>query len=104
MAYAEICACIRTLQEATFQQESEIFRLREREAHLKQLVADLTEKLHGSKDALIRNGNVSAGLDKSHSRDNRESSSQDSRLELAHPSSLFLRALASNVSTISLRS
>ena len=79
MAYAEICACIRTLQEATFQQESEIFRLREREAHLKQLVADLTEKLHGSKDALIRNGNVSAGLDKSHSRDNRESSSQDSR-------------------------
>ena len=59
MAYTEICACIRTLQEAAFQQESEIFRLREREAHLKQLVIELTEKLHiatGSKDAQNRLG------------------------------------------------
>ncbi|KAL5516067.1 hypothetical protein EMCRGX_G001330 [Ephydatia muelleri] len=59
MAYTEICVCIRTLQEAAFQQESEIFRLREREAHLKQLVIELTEKLHiatGSKDAQNRLG------------------------------------------------
>lgn len=59
MAYAEICTCIRTLQEAAFQQESEIFRLREREVHLKQLVKDLQEKLHlasSSRDAAYNGG------------------------------------------------
>ena len=60
MAYAEICACIRTLQEAAFHQESEIFRLREREAHLKQLVKDLAEKLNSATIAL--RGNESGAL------------------------------------------
>ena len=82
MAYAEICTCIRTLQEATFQQESEIFRLREREAQLKLLVKDLCEKLHGAtgpRDSL-RNGSVT-GLEQSRDILNNESNSLNCRQE-----------------------